>query len=392
MKTSHAGIALIKECEGCRLNAYKLPGEKYYTIGIGHSFDPSITADTVWTMAQAEAALMVDLEKYERYVLEYINIKPTQPQFDALVSYTYNRGKGGIIELSEHSHTPQEYAINIVKYWGKAERYKDALIKRRKKEQALFMSGMERTKAMSVTIAHASIDEHGRVSGGTAGDQTKKEVSIRAWYNKPWGMVIRFKDPGMRSKVALAMMNAAKNDLIGYNQAKRNTALAEARKVGYDPALIKAPCEVDCSSLVTLACIYAGINEAALFKNGNSATTSTLKARLSATGTVNIYTNPKYTKSPDLLMIGDILLTEGSHVAVVVGADEYLEPVATIKLGMKGDGVRWLQNTLNKKGYILEVDGIAGNMTIGALLDFQRRHGLVVDGLCGPATRAALLS
>lgn len=74
------------------------------------------------------------------------------------------------------------------------------------------------------------------------------------------------------------------------------------------------------------------------------------------------------------------------------GNNPYNEPVATIRHGMRGDGVRWLQTELNRHGYTLRVDGIAGDITIGAVLDFQKRHGLVVDGLCGPATRAALLS
>ena len=37
MKTSTAGINLIKQFEGCRLTAYKpVPTEKYWTIGYGH--------------------------------------------------------------------------------------------------------------------------------------------------------------------------------------------------------------------------------------------------------------------------------------------------------------------------------------------------------------------
>ena len=47
---------------------------------------------------------------------------------------------------------------------------------------------------MSVKIGHASLDENNRISGGNAGDQTKKEVCIRTWYNKPWLSVIRPKD------------------------------------------------------------------------------------------------------------------------------------------------------------------------------------------------------
>ena len=32
-----------------------------------------------------------------------------------------------------------------------------------------------------IRLAHASIDENGKVSGGAAGDQTGKEVCIRSW-------------------------------------------------------------------------------------------------------------------------------------------------------------------------------------------------------------------
>ena len=35
---------------------------------------------------------------------------------------------------------------------------------------------------MSVRIGHASQDEHGRATGGSAGDQTGKELCIRQWY------------------------------------------------------------------------------------------------------------------------------------------------------------------------------------------------------------------
>lgn len=71
----------------------------------------------------------------------------------------------------------------------------------------------------------------------------------------------------------------------------------------------------------------------------------------------------------------------------------YDEPVATIKRGMKGNGVRWLQFQLNVKGgYKLIVDGIMGPKTIAALMDFQNKNGLVIDGICGPASRKALLS
>jgi hypothetical protein len=90
-----------------------------------------------------------------------------------------------------------------------------------------------------------------------------------------------------------------------------------ARNVSYDPSKVTVPCECDCSSLVSLACIYAGIREASLIVGGNAATTSTLRKRLQATGAVEVFTDKEYTASDKKLIRGDILIKEGSHTAVV---------------------------------------------------------------------------
>ena len=178
-------------------------------------------------------------------------------------------------------------------------------------------------------ICHASLGENGKAKGGLAGDQTGKEVCTRKWYNKPWGCVIRFIDPDMREKVARCMERAAANDHIGYDQNQRNTLLNLARKYNYDVGRVTQDCETDCSALVSVACMYAGIPESALTLNGNCATTRTLKAILKSTGEVDIYTTSAYTASTERLMRGDILLKEGSHVAVVVQADDK-KPVSMI--------------------------------------------------------------
>lgn len=175
-------------------------------------------------------------------------------------------------------------------------------------------------------IAHASGDERRKLRGGKAGDQTGREVTIREWYNRPWNVVLHWRDPIMAERCASNMERGCKNDRIGYNQDKRNTALVEARKVNYDMGRITKPCETDCSAMAMLACIYAGIPEAALFKNGNSATTSTLKARLKATGAVEVRTADKYTKSPDYNSRGDLLLYEGHHVAVQIEDGKNVKP------------------------------------------------------------------
>ena len=189
MKTSKQGIEFIKKHEGVKYKAYKLKGEKYYSIGVGHTYDPSITAFTVWTEAQVDKALKKDLEKFEKYVEQYVTIPLNQNMFDSLVSYTFNRGKGGIIELARNSHTIQEYADNIVKYWGKAERYKDALIKRRKDERALFLKDASHP-TLKRGSSGESVQELQRLLGisetGVFGSET--EIAVKA-YQKEKGLV-----------------------------------------------------------------------------------------------------------------------------------------------------------------------------------------------------------
>lgn len=170
---------------------------------------------------------------------------------------------------------------------------------------------------MATMITHASIDENGKIAGGNAGDQTGKEVCTRIYYNKGWNVVVRMKLSEMRERVADCMVKAATNNYIGYDQRQRMSLINYARNVSYDPSKITVPCECDCSSLVTLACIYAGIREESLIVGGNAATTRTLRKRLQATGAVEVFTGKEYTASDKNLVRGDILIKEGSHTAVV---------------------------------------------------------------------------
>ena len=64
---------------------------------------------------------------------------------------------------------------------------------------------------------------------------------------------------------------------------------------------------------------------------------------------------------------------------------------STIKYGSTGDGVKRLQEELNKYGYGLDVDGIFGNKTQSAVRDYQKNNGLSVDGIVGNNTWGSLL-
>lgn len=240
---------------------------------------------------------------------------------------------------------------------------------------------------MAVLIAHASKSENGTVNG-TKGDQTGREVCIREWYNKPWNIMIRFTDSKMANKVADCMEMAAKNDFIGYSQLNRNTLLNEARKYNYNVSKVNVPVNADCSSLVSVACMYAGIPESTLTLNGNCATTRTIRQILKSTGEVDIYTTSPYLTKTDRLKRGDILLREGSHIVVVIKAEgnPYLLTSSLMKEGSIGESVKWLQAELNANGANLKTDGQFGKATKLAVLLYQKDHGLVADGIVGAKT------
>jgi len=165
-------------------------------------------------------------------------------------------------------------------------------------------------------LAHASIDENGTTVGATPGDQTGKEVVIRSWYSKPWNYVIRCTDATMRERIAKAMENAANNPCVGYSQPHRNDLLKSCRSFGYNPANATTPCDCDCSSLVSIACMYASIPENQLYVSGNCCTTSNIRSKLMATGKFITLTDSKYLSGDQYLYRGDILLREPGHVAV----------------------------------------------------------------------------
>lgn len=164
---------------------------------------------------------------------------------------------------------------------------------------------------MSVKIGHASIDERGKISGGQAGDQTKKEVCTRSWYSHPWTTVIRPNDAYVGEKIANCMEQICANDNIGYDQSQRTTLYTQAKAKNWNCSKITTKCETDCSATVSVCVNAAGITVSKDMYTGNE------KTLLSNTGKFVIYTSSKYTGASTYLRRGDILLGNG-HTAVVL--------------------------------------------------------------------------
>ena len=240
-------------------------------------------------------------------------------------------------------------------------------------------------------IGHASIDEHNKISGGNAGDQTSKEVCIRSYYDKNWNFVLRPRNPDIAEKTAKACELRCNNNHIGYDQNQRNTLLTLLESLKWDYTKITQNTECDCSSFMTACAICGG---AKIKYKGNAPTTRTMVAKFKESGYYEAirFTNPKHTG----LKRGDILVKEGSHTAMVL--DDYVptnsitDNKPTIKLGDKNDWVTIAQGRLVVNGYKIEVDGDFGQKTRQAVIQYQKDNGLVADGIIGSKTWEKLYS
>jgi hypothetical protein len=89
-------------------------------------------------------------------------------------------------------------------------------------------------------------------------------------------------------------------------------------------------------------------------------------------------------------------LTQFDSFEIIGAGNPYREPASTIKKGMCGNAIKWIQYQLNQHGAKLVIDGIYGERTHEAVVDFQASHldafghALAIDGIVGPKTREAL--
>jgi len=244
-------------------------------------------------------------------------------------------------------------------------------------------------------IANSGHDEHGKYSGGTAGDQTGTEWAVIPWYNRPWTCILRHPDKTVRELIAQLGEEAAHNDLIGYDQAERWSFWKQLQAAGYRPAKITTPCEADCSagviSIVRAAGGLLGVNN---LKHLSATYTGNMRAGFRMAG-FQVLTASKYLTSDKYLRRGDILLNDTHHTAINLTNGTAIASAAAemIWRGDKGAAVTAVQKKLIAAGYDIGssgADGDFGPATEQAVKRFQAANGLTVDGIVGPSTRAAL--
>lgn len=237
--------------------------------------------------------------------------------------------------------------------------FKELLIKaalfNMQKCKFLYQKGAD---SVAVKIGSARINERGTVTGGKAGDQTGGEVSTQNWYPHAKGWVTaRPKDKNVAEKIATCMEMACANNNIGYCQTHRDDLRRISVKYNYELNKVKVKVEVDCSALVRVCCLYAGI------KVGDFNTATEISA-LRKTGKFDIITDKSVCGSSDRLRRGDILVTKTKgHTVVVLTNGAKVSSVPTSNT-----------SSSNTK---LEVDGVMGIETTKRA---QKVFGTPVDG------------
>ena len=121
MVTNDAGIKLIKEFEGLKLQAYQdIAG--IWTIGHGHTRTASKGMEI--TNEGAHRLLQDDLKATEDGVTRALGDVPTTPhQFSAMVALAYNIGVGAFRDstvLREHKKGNHDTAAQAFLMWDKA--------------------------------------------------------------------------------------------------------------------------------------------------------------------------------------------------------------------------------------------------------------------------------
>lgn len=146
MTPSENCLKLIREFEGCRLEAYKCPAG-VWTIGYGWTRPVDgvrIHAGMKIAQETSERLLRVGADDYGRDVSRVVSAPVNQNQFDALVDFAYNLGVSalsGSTLLRKLNSGDYTGAAAEFPRWNKANgKPLPGLTRRREAERCLFLS------------------------------------------------------------------------------------------------------------------------------------------------------------------------------------------------------------------------------------------------------------
>jgi lysozyme len=147
MKISDRGKSLIRGIEQLKIESY-LDQAKVWTIGYGTTKlnGSNVTSGMIINKKVAEALFDGDLLQFSDVVERAVSVLLNQNQFDALVSFTYNIGKGGFLSstLLKTINNKLKITEDLFTRWNKITvngklQVSNGLTRRRKEEYQLFM-------------------------------------------------------------------------------------------------------------------------------------------------------------------------------------------------------------------------------------------------------------
>lgn len=137
---SSTGLALTRAFEGLRLEAYQDSAGRW-TIGYGHT-GPEVHEGLRISEFEAEALLRADLAAAVACVRRAVRVEITQSQFDALVDFCFNAGRGSFLNSSLLRYlNAGRFESVVVQFglWAHADgEVVPGLVRRRAAEAALF--------------------------------------------------------------------------------------------------------------------------------------------------------------------------------------------------------------------------------------------------------------
>jgi lysozyme len=141
MKATSQALAIIKEFEGCRLEAYQ-DSRGIWTIGYGHT--RGVKEGDTCTQEQAEQWLAEDSQEAVDSVCRFTRVPITPGQFAALVSFTYNLGAANLARSTLlgllNQGLPERAADEFPKWCFAGGKHIEGLLNRRLADQAAFRS------------------------------------------------------------------------------------------------------------------------------------------------------------------------------------------------------------------------------------------------------------
>ena len=162
MKVSAEAIEMIKHHEGVRTRPYRCPA-LLWTIAVGHVIDPTHATvkyeerralpipagwDRTLTMDEVDQILGQDLRRFERGVVRLCPAAVgNQGIFDSCVSFAFNVGLGNFqrstLRMKTNRGDFEEAAEEFMKWTKAGGRVLPGLVKRRRDERALYLSGLK---------------------------------------------------------------------------------------------------------------------------------------------------------------------------------------------------------------------------------------------------------